>query len=122
MIARRLCLDRSLDAALFLLYWLLIVQLPTTLPSPQLDPSWASALSYFAARSFQFGSDLIFTFGLLGYLFPNVYSGFLLADKIFFELLVKGFMAMRIVIISRKDCRYVAPLVVLHLFLLSNHS
>ena len=44
-------------------------------PSFGLDPSWAMALGQFFHDGLQFGPDVVFTFGPLGFLFANVYMG-----------------------------------------------
>jgi hypothetical protein len=85
---------------LFLFYWLVIIQLPQRIPSPQLDPSWASALSYFTKHQFQFGTDIVFTFGPLGYLYTTFYSGFTSPETIILELALKAFIACQLVTVS----------------------
>ena len=42
---RRTYLDKILTAGMFLFYWLLVIQLPAEVPTPQLDPSWSSLTS-----------------------------------------------------------------------------
>jgi len=65
---------------LFLTYWLLVIHLPDRLSSTQLDPSWAGALSYFIKNRLDFGVDVVFTFGPLGYIYSNISSGHLLNE------------------------------------------
>lgn len=54
--------------------------------SRELDPSWTAVLGWAAAQSAQFGRDLVFTYGPLGFLHPNaayvpeVYSAFLVGQ------------------------------------------
>jgi hypothetical protein len=45
-------------------------------PSFGLDASWCMALGQFFHDGLQFGPDVTFTFGPLGFLFGNVYMGF----------------------------------------------
>jgi hypothetical protein len=99
---------------------LLIIQLPQAIPSPQLDPSWASVLSYFAKSRFQFGTDVIFTFGPLGYLYTNFYSGVVLPERILIELLLKAFIAFQLLIVTVRAEKLFGPLLLLFTFLLSH--
>ncbi len=52
---------------LTLLTWLTLITFPILHPL-SLDPSWRMALDYFAQTDFQFGTDIVFTYGPLGYL------------------------------------------------------
>ncbi len=45
-------------------------------PSPDLDPSWRMALSYFYEKGMQFGPEVNFTYGPLGFLMGKTFSGF----------------------------------------------
>lgn len=45
------------------------------MPSSELDPSWRMALGYFFEKGMQFGRDVIFTYGPLGFLMGKTYSG-----------------------------------------------
>lgn len=40
-----------------------------------LDPSWGTVLTYAVERGWQFGTDIIFTYGPFGFLFGNKYLG-----------------------------------------------
>lgn len=55
------------QAALILALWFALIRFPKS-PSAGLDPSWQMALGYAMSHSFQFGTDLVFTYGPLGYL------------------------------------------------------
>ena len=61
--------------------------------SPSLDSSWLGALSYFAAKRFQYGTDIIFTYGPLAYLGTGVYSGYLFRERVIWELVFKAINA-----------------------------
>lgn len=98
----RIYLNKILAAGMFLFYWLLIVQPPAAVPTPELDPSWSSALSYFAAGRWQLGSEIIFTFGPLGFIYPNYYSGYWLTATILIELLVKAAIAWQLLLVTKR--------------------
>ena len=84
----------ALFFGLFILFWLALINLPTDGFRPELDTSWRGALSYFAFKKLQFGKDVIFTYGPLGYITTDTYSGYLLASRVGFELLLKGVFAL----------------------------
>src|SRR6187551_2006121 len=44
-------------------------------PSSGLDPSWRMAVGYAAEHNWQFGTDIVFTYGPLGYLLASTNSG-----------------------------------------------
>jgi hypothetical protein len=78
---------------LFVLFWLALLKLSMRGLTLQVDTSWQGALSYFAFKKLQFGKDVIFTYGPLGYITSDTYSGYLLASRFGFELLLKGVFA-----------------------------
>ncbi len=79
---------------LFLAVLLLSLNLPHRVPTAGLvDPSWGAALIFFLANGFQFGRDVVFTFGPLGYLFTPIYFGSLVASRVLLEILTKGIFA-----------------------------
>ena len=45
------------------------------MPSTDLDPSWRMALGYFHTQGLQFGRDVVFNYGPLGFLMGKTYSG-----------------------------------------------
>ncbi|MEO6994392.1 MAG: hypothetical protein ABI273_12230 [Lacunisphaera sp.] len=60
-----------------LVYLLLIVgvfSFPNT-PGTGLDPSWRMALGYFYEQGMQFGKDVVFTYGPLGFVMGRTFSG-----------------------------------------------
>ena len=81
--------SRSLGVAGQLLLWLMLwfglVRIPAP-ASPGLDPSWRMALGYAVEHQFQFGVDLVFTYGPLGYLLPTTNSGGLYGHHLFWQL------------------------------------
>ena len=54
--------------------WLCLMVLPSRMPVPILDPSWQAVLNYAAAHGFQYGVDIVFTYGPLGYLAQNQFG------------------------------------------------
>ena len=83
------------------LTWLSIVYLPREVLRPELiDPSCQGALSYFAEKQTQFGPEIMFTYGPLGYLVPENYDGILFTRKLISELLSKLFMTLALVWIA----------------------
>jgi len=84
----------ALFFGLFVLFWLVLVNPPTRSFLPEVDASWQGALSYFAFQGLQFGKDTIFTYGPLGYITTDTYSGYLLTSRIGFDLALKGVFAM----------------------------
>ncbi len=59
------------------IYFLLAVGAFTfpLMPAPDLDPSWRMALGYFFENGMQFGRDVVFTYGPLGFVMGKTYSG-----------------------------------------------
>ncbi len=51
-----------------------------------LDPSWDFAMNYFADKGFKFGSDVIWTYGPMGYLIGSMDIGSNLMQGIIFQL------------------------------------
>jgi hypothetical protein len=66
-------LDRGL---LFALLTTVIFSFPNK-PSFDLDASWRMALSQFFIDGLQFGQDVVFTYGPLGFVMGKTYSGLL---------------------------------------------
>lgn len=62
------------QAVLWVLLWLSLIRLPL-LPSAGLDPSWRLTLDYAFSHHLQFGTDIVFTYGPLGYLLAATTSG-----------------------------------------------
>lgn len=55
-------------------------------PDLRLDPSWNAVLEYAAAHNLQFGKDIVFTYGPLGYLNTSYGQGLLVPQRIAFAL------------------------------------
>lgn len=106
----------------FIFIWLVLLRLPDQMPSLHLDVSWASALSYFAAQQRQFGSEVIFTFGPLGYLYPDVYAGYVFESKVVFELLIKALFAGLLVNVIKRSSKVLGALIICAILLYSPSS
>ena len=78
-------------APMFIVLWLSSIQIHLEPVLPSLDSSWLGALSYFAARRLQYGTEVIFVYGPLAYLGTGVYSGYLFWERVIWEL---GFKAI----------------------------
>lgn len=66
--------DRAARGAYFVLLFLAIFTYPNG-PTLELDASWRMVLTEGLVRGWQFGRDLVFTYGPLGFLMGNTYSG-----------------------------------------------
>jgi hypothetical protein len=75
---------RSALALVTVVLALLLVRLPTA-AACGLDLSWSMGLLYFHKHGFQFGRDIIFTYGLLGFLVAPTYFGQLSPFRIIWE-------------------------------------
>lgn len=75
-------LDRGL---LFLLLTTVIFSFPNK-PSFDLDASWRMALSQFFIDGLQFGQDVVFTYGPLGFVMGKTYSGLLFWSLLTWQL------------------------------------
>ena len=94
----------ALDAALFLLVFLATFALKRTQSgasiaqeASRLDVSWQLVLEYAARHGFQFGRDLVFTYGPLGYLFADAGLGLMVGERIVFALFWSGTLAWSVV-------------------------
>ena len=58
-----------------LLLWFAFVKLPATAGADQPPQSWEAVLSFAAARHWQWGRDIVFTYGPLGFLTSDYYWG-----------------------------------------------
>src|SRR2546425_1524775 len=66
-------------------------------PSFGLDASWLMALGQFFHDGLQFGPDVTFTFGPLGFLYGNTYMGLHFWSLIFWQLLAGAVFAIIII-------------------------
>ena len=80
------------SALLFLLLSTIIFTLPNR-PSFDLDASWRMALGKFFIDGLQFGRDVVFTYGPLGFVMGKTYSGLLFWSLIVWQLFATGVIA-----------------------------
>jgi len=66
--------SRATWITLTVIVWVGLINFPL-LPALELDPSWKLALNYAAGTDLQFGTDLVFTYGPLGYLSAAMGTG-----------------------------------------------
>src|SRR5215467_9409397 len=59
----------------FVYVWFWLVKLPATTLRDSLPQSWEAVLSFAAAHHLQWGRDIVFTFGPLGFLTSDYYWG-----------------------------------------------
>src|SRR6266481_3248455 len=64
-----------LRAFAFVYVWFCLVKLPATTLRDSVPQSWEAVLSYAAAHHLQWGKDIVFTFGPLGFLTSDYYWG-----------------------------------------------
>ncbi|MBK7875426.1 MAG: hypothetical protein IPJ77_06695 [Planctomycetes bacterium] len=96
--ARHVVQERVLFALFLGLLWLTRYA-PSEHPAvPELDPSWAQALGYALTRGLQFGVDVVFTYGPLGWFAhaawqPELFGWKLLAFELAFKLALCAVLA-----------------------------
>src|ERR1019366_8042506 len=75
------------------LYFVLVAGVFTFpfMPGPGLDPSWRMALGYMFEHGMQFGRDVIFTYGPLGFIMSDTFCG------VQFWSLIAGQLALAII-------------------------
>jgi hypothetical protein len=78
--------------------WFALCVFPVRLPTPTTDPSWQAVLNYAAVHHLQFGTDLVFTYGPLGYLMQNQYCPGTWWQVVLFQVLSR---AMYLVLLWR---------------------
>ncbi|WP_221032943.1 hypothetical protein [Actomonas aquatica] len=86
------------------LLWLLLTLLALTLPQKpllELDSSWRQALAYFFQRDYQFGTEVVFTYGPLGFLLGNTYVGLYFYAYVAFQVAFSAIAAGLIVHMAR---------------------
>jgi len=81
--------------AMGLLLWFSRVRWPKAAAGPALDASWEQAIGYALKNGFQWGADLFFTFGPLGYFNTGRYDPDLFFTKVlWFEIAFKGLLTV----------------------------
>lgn len=83
---------------------LLLAALVFTLPQKpllELDSSWRQALAYFLHQGYPFGESIVFTYGPLGFLMGNTYSGLFWEGYIIWQVAFSIIAATIIVYLAR---------------------
>lgn len=89
------------QAALVFLLWLTVVRFPNP-PASDLDPSWRMVLGYAEAHHLQFGPELVFTYGPLGYLLPSTNIGIHYWHHLVWQVVAHGLLAFSLYLLARQ--------------------
>lgn len=82
-----MCLLAALGIAIAL------TNIPRTVVTPQIDPSWGAVLAYAHHHGLQFGRDIVFTYGPLGYLFVQDFTGYDTSLRLMADFLLVYFVS-----------------------------
>ena len=82
--------------------WLLLLNLTVAPLEPQLEPSWMAVITYGAANDLQFGREIIYTYGPLGYLAFSTFSDELFGSLILGRCFVTAFYVFSVCWLSRR--------------------
>lgn len=74
----------------------------TERPPLELDPSWHAALEYATAHHWQFGTQIVFTFGPLGFLSTRTSLGHLVGARIAFAFFWSGLVGLAATTMARR--------------------
>ena len=92
--------NRMGEALLWLVLTLLAINLPEK-PALELDSSWRQALAYFLHRGYPFGEGVVFTYGPLGFLMGNTFTGYYFWAYIVYQVIFSAIAATMIVQVGR---------------------
>ena len=92
--------NRVGEVLLWVVLALHIFNLPEK-PVLELDSSWRQALAYFFHRGYPFGESVVFTYGPLGFLLGNTFTGLYLWAYIAFQTAFSAIVATMIVTTGR---------------------
>jgi len=87
-----------------MLLWIVIALHTFNLPEKpvlELDSSWRQALAYFFHRGYPFGEGVVFTYGPLGFLLGNTFTGLYLWAYIAFQTAFSAIVATMVVTTGR---------------------
>ena len=74
----------------------------TEQPPLELDPSWHAAVEYATAHHWQFGTQIVFTFGPLGFLSTRTSLGHLVGARIAFAFFWSTLVALAATSMARR--------------------
>jgi hypothetical protein len=74
----------------------------TRQPPLELDPSWHAAIEYATAHHFQYGTQIVFTFGPLGFLSTRTSTGHLVVARIAFAFFWSALIALAAMMLAKR--------------------
>lgn len=89
------------QVALVCALWFGLIRFPSP-PTPGLDSSWQMVLGYATAHGLQFGSDIVFTYGPLGYLMAATNLGEHFGQHLAWQLGINLIFAVAIYLLGRE--------------------
>lgn len=89
--ANRVALVSALSTAFFLA--LILPNLPFSAFDTDLDSSWQAVLTYAHNHHWQYGRDIVFPFGPLGFLFTPVFAGYPVGIRLLMDVLLSFVLA-----------------------------
>lgn len=89
-------------------------------PYLQLDSSYQAVLEYTRTKEFQFGKDIVFTYGPIGFLNTEVSQGFFSLLRMFFALAWSGIVAYSVTVLSQQMSKYLRYLFIVWVVFYSN--
>ena len=89
--------------ALYIITFISVFSLSGTVPVfIGIEPSWMAVLEHAAKYDFQFGKDIVFTHGPLGFLNAEYGMGLLITQRILFAFAWCGIIAWSVIFLARK--------------------
>lgn len=113
---------RVFGAAAALIGFIFVILLPpwrVAMPSNTLDPSWMMTLPYAFAHGWQFGRDIIFTYGPLGFITSTLYHPDYYGISLAFWLVFYGVLALALCVLYRSASTLALGLLVIVAFALT---
>lgn len=102
---------------LVFLLWVSWVDIPEP-PIVELDSSWQAVLSYSEGKDYQFGKDIVFSYGPYGWLLSHYILPQQLDKKLFYEIIIK-FIISSYIVFSITGLKYKSKLLFILLYCLS---
>jgi len=96
---------------------LLFIRIPRELTTPGIDPSWGLVLQYAHLHNLQFGTDIVFTYGPLGYLAIEWFTGHAPMQRMLFDVMLDFTIAAGICLVAWRN-RAVWRVLLLAIFVL----
>ena len=83
---------------------MLILHIPRRVMTTNLEPSWGGVLEYAHGKNLQFGTDIVFTYGPLGYLEQSFFSGQPAGTRMVFDLVMDLTIAIGVCLAAWRAC------------------